>query len=181
MSVAANYVRLSPTTLARWREQPGLFDAICAQQLPDAEHLDLDRAWDGLSWLLSTAKRQQKAADLSEDDDTPAPGAPDTIWNIIEGVKAPTEPLLDFGYGPARVLDTTAVAQGCKALDSVIQHDLRSAFDPETMDDHEVSPQIWLREGRGALDEYLMPYFERLRAFIRRARDAKQPVVIFFG
>jgi hypothetical protein len=181
MNVTANYVRLSTPTLARWRGEPGLFDAICAQQFPDAEHLDLDRAWDGLTWLLSPAKRKHKANALVEEATVQEEIPPDAMWTLIEGLACPHDPALDFGYGPARVLDPAAVALGSKRLDAVIQQDLRAVYDPDAMDEHEIVPGIWLRQGRGALEEYLLPYFERLRAFLRRAREAQQPVVLFFG
>jgi hypothetical protein len=182
MSVVANYVRLPPELLARWRNEPGLIDAICGNQYPEAEHLDLDRAWDGLSWLLSEKKRQSKAAHLSEDDTpTAAPAPPDIAWRVLEGVATPEEPKLNFGYGAARVIDSATVVQASKHFNSLIQADLRSVFDPDAMDEHEIAPLIWQREGRAAVEDYLLPYFERLRAFLRRASEAKQPVVVFFG
>jgi hypothetical protein len=182
MSVVANYVRLPNELLARWRNEPGLIDAICGNQYPEAEHLDLDRAWDGLSWLLSQQKRQAKTAELSEDAPVEMPKSrTDLAWRVIEGVEAPEEPTLNFGYGSARVIDASTVVQASKHFSGLIQADLRAAFDADTMDEHEIVPHIWQREGREAVEEYLLPYFERLRAFLRRASEARQPVVVFFG
>ncbi len=79
---------------------------------------------------------------------------------------------IDVGYGPARVFspeDTTAYSS---YLDSISTQAFRERFDAKALAAHRIYPEIW-DEDQDALD-YLVQYFEELKAFFAQAAAAKR-------
>jgi hypothetical protein len=65
-------------------------------------------------------------------------------------------------------------------LEGVDATQLRQAYDPKAMTTDDVYPQIWMRDREAALERYLLPRFQQLRAFLARAAGAQQAVLVFF-
>jgi hypothetical protein len=203
MSVIANYVRVSADQLEAWQSNPNLLNAIAAGRVSNAEHCDIDTAYQAIAWLLSPVKREEqrrKAAawpDTSgiDPDDSAAwadafvnaPAAdysglePDLLLTAIEG-RAPDErrdARIQYGLGDACVFTPAMVQEIDHALKAVTRQALGQHFSPTVMAEHMVEPEIW-DEGEAVLDELLRPAFERLREFFGRAAEAKQYVVVVY-
>jgi len=203
MSVIANHVRLPDDTLEEWCADPNLLQQLHSGTRPGVEYIDLDKSWEAIAWLLSECKREEKKResdsfpdtdDLDPDDDAAwdaafanAPVAdyqgltPDLLLVAVEGRGDKREDRLDYGYGPACILDKATVREINGALRNVTVDDLRQHYDPELMDRHKVYPQIWANEGLAALEEYVIPYFNQLCDLYRNAAEANQKVVVFFS
>jgi len=203
MSVIANHVRLPDDALAQWCADPNLLQQFHSGGTPNVEYIDLDKSWEAIAWLLSECKREEKKResdafpdtdDLDPNDDVAwdaafdnAPVAdyegltPDLLLIAVEGRGDNKETRIDYGYGPACILDNATVEQINSALQNVNVDQLRQRYDPELMDRHIVSPEIWSDEGMAALEEYVIPYFNRLRDLYRNAAESNQKVVVFFS
>jgi len=48
------------------------------------------------------------------------------------------------------------------------------------MEADSVYPDIWMQEGAAALNEYLLPNFQKLQQFFSRAARANHVVIVFF-
>lgn len=127
----------------------------------ESEHLDLDKAWHGLHWML-TGTAWEGEAPLN--------------MLVCGGVQIGD---IDIGYGSARALTAQEVAQAHRALASLPDASIRSRFDPPAMLRAEIYPSIWDR--RPDQDDtlgYLMEYLGALRQFLARQTAAGMGVVV---
>lgn len=175
MSVIATYARLGSDSIGRCRSNPQWMDELHASTLPGAEVIDIDKACDGLVWLLSRMP-------------LPLDGKPKDVVSIVQQSLAPllqgeggaSEPRLEAPYGPASALSTQQVTDLSMWLQSLDEARVRSCYDPRAMAADRVYPQIWMKEGAAACDEYLLPALRELRDFFARAHKAGQQVLVFF-
>ncbi len=121
--------------------------------------VDLDKAWDGIAWLISEERRERPYM-------LPDPSLPET--QAIYGVDPEGTGLL-FRNLPARVQRIAA------ALRPIEEEDLRRRFAPAKMLAAEVYPRIW-DEGEEVLD-YLVSNFRKLRALYLDAAAGRDGVV----
>ncbi|MDY6945045.1 MAG: DUF1877 family protein [Pseudomonadota bacterium] len=61
MSIVAYYARLSSEQLARCVENPQKLASGAVDDMPGAEVIDVDGAWEPLAWLVSPCKRIEQA------------------------------------------------------------------------------------------------------------------------
>lgn len=125
--------------------------------------IDLDKAWDGIAWLISEERRERPYM-------LPDPSLPET--QAIYGTDRQGEGLL-FRYSPAQVVRIA------EALRPLREEDLRRRFAPAEMLAAEVYPRIW-DEGEEVLD-YLLTNYRKLRALYLDAAAAKDGVVSLIG
>jgi hypothetical protein len=107
--------------------------------------VDLDKAWDGIAWLISEERRERPEM-------LPDPSELET--RAIYGID-PEDRVLLFRTSPD---DVKEIAAAIGALDDAA---LRKNFTPAQMSDADVYPSIW-DEGDEAL-EYLLGNFHSLR------------------
>jgi len=175
MSVIATYTRLNATGLDSCRANPNWIEALCSRSIPDAETIDIDKACDGIVWLLSRL---------------PAPPTTNTegvsfvlqssLAPLLWGTGGTSEASLNASYGPASSLSVEQVREFSAWLQSIDPAQMRARYDPRTMDAESVYPQIWSEEGLAAFDDYLLPNFQTLQALFSRAANAQQHVLVFF-
>jgi hypothetical protein len=120
-------------------------------------HLYLDKAWDGLHWVL-TGKSKKNDDPLSH--------------LILAGRSLAVQ----LPYGKPRLHTPQEVRIYRQLLDAETEATLRSRFDPEAMDKHEVHPEGWADDPDDGF-AYIMAAFRELRTFIARAADAGQAVI----
>ena len=177
----------------------------------EAELLFIDKDWSALSWLLSSKAREEQkhdavlhslmrseaggekldalawAAAKSREasklgielvDTQSIPDDPALI--AIEGRGPRDASLAHLGYG-GRVFLPTEVSNLSAALDRIMESDLRAHFDPQAMEGFDVAGISWTEEPSDLLDTNLIPIFNRLRAFFRRAALAEQYVLVVHG
>jgi hypothetical protein len=176
MSVIANYVRLAPASLEELRCDPTWEESLYEQKVNGAELIDIDKACDGLVWLLSRV---------------PPPPPPvsegtgfvmvQSLGGRLQGEGGAKEPRLEAGYGPASSFSVDQVAELSSWLQGVSPERLRTLYDPKRMSEEAVYPEIWADEGESALTEYLLPCFQALEEFFARAAEARQQVLVFFN
>lgn len=121
--------------------------------------VDLDKAWDGISWLISEERRERPYM-LSD------PSDPET--QAVYGID-PEGDGMQFRTPPERVAD---IADALRPLDDMA---LREHFDPARMTEADVYPQIW-DEGEEAL-AYLLANFAQLRALYLTAAAAGDAII----
>jgi hypothetical protein len=177
MSVIGEYARLDPEDLEQCRSNPDWLHALWEKKIASAEVLEVDKAWDAIGWLLAhvvapTPEHQPVGAGFQL---IRSPAA------LVTGEGGTTEPFLRSTYGPAKSLSVEQVSTLSHWLGNVSSNALRQAYDGKAMNTENVYPQIWFQEGPRAFEEYLLPYFESLRAFVARAAEAKQPILVFFS
>ena len=129
----------------------------------DGEHLDLDKAWQGLHFLLT-------GTDMGGDPPLNFIYRPE---NWIGDV--------DVGLGPARAVRSGEVRMIADELERLPPETLAERFDPEKMMELGIYPEIWDRDP--AEDDtlgYLLHHYGELRAFVRRAADGGRAMIVYF-
>lgn len=137
-------------------EEPEGVDELLESDDDDTS-VDLDKAWHGLHWLLTTSV------------DT-VPGDP--LSDVIFGGEGVGE---DLGYGPPRLLRAARVQVVADALARVDRASLRARMDSEAMEAAEVYPMIWDEDD--VFDSYLGPAYDSLRDFYAAAAGANEAVI----
>ena len=130
----------------------------------DGEHLDLDKSWQGLHFLLT-------GTDLGGDPPLNFIHRPESSIGDV-----------DVGYGPARAVRSGEVHAIAAELERLPGEKLAERFDPEMMMELGIYPEIWNRDP--ADDDtlgYLLQYYEDLRGFVRRAADRDQGIVVYLN
>ena len=158
MGVTCTMCRISPAELARASE-----DDVAAKLRYGADGcLDLDKAWDGIAWLISDERRRERMAMLD----------PQTIET-----KAlfPVETIEAVG-GKIGYVDPKLVAKIAAVLAPIDEATLRKRFDAKAMRASDVYPEIW-DDGDDAL-EYVLGHFEDMRELYRAAAAAGDCVLV---
>ncbi len=191
MSIITYYARLNREQLdGLLASADGLADLY--RSVPDgAELIDLDKASEVVSWLLSPCKRSDQARianDLAEDlgDEAPfdelPPEAPlDSFAVAIEGRGSRKESRLQAGYGPACIFEPAEVKEFARLLSGVDEPQLREQLDFPLMDKLFLPVEYWEEEGEETFAEYIMPLFRRLQSFYQNAAAAQQHVLIWYA
>jgi hypothetical protein len=173
MSVIGTYARLDAAALEGLRSNPQWLEALWEKRAASAEIIDVDKALDGIAWLLSRVPSPE----------TGVAGVGFVIARspsvLLRGEGGTKETCLHAPLGPAKSISADQVATLGRWLKDVSVDSLRAAFDAKAMDEDDVYPQIWTEDPQ-ALEEYLLPYFESLKGFVARAAEAKQTILVFF-
>jgi hypothetical protein len=175
MSVIATFARLNREAIELCRTNPDWLEALYRRAIPDSEVADVDKACDGIVWLLSRLPTPPSATADGGGFVLKRSFAP-----LLRGEGGIRERQLDAPYGPASRLSLEQVTELSAWLQSVDPAQMRFRYDPQRMDAERVYPQIWSEEGASAFDEYLLPHFRALQAFFSRAAQARQDVLVFF-
>jgi hypothetical protein len=175
MSVIATYTRLSSEQLSSLGSGYDWLESFEECPPEGSETIDIDKACDGIIWLL---ERLPGSAPASTEGDGFV--LIDSLATRVRGDGGRTDLGLDAPYGPASVLSPTQTNELSRWLSEVDPSSLAAYYDPHRMDSEGVYPQIWSKEGDGALREYLLPIFISFRDFIARAASADQSVIVYF-
>lgn len=134
-------------------------DRVYDDENPDLRRTDIDKAWDGIVYLLTGAPLHAEAGELYR-----------ALFNhtFIDEKQ-------DIGYGPATYLTPEEVVYFNQKLANITAADLKLNYDAEKMMKAEIYPEIW-RENASALD-YLLHYFEQLKAFYAKAAAENQAII----
>ena len=208
MSVRASYARVSAPNLERVRANPDVFWKI--EDMPwdpgetgseDWERLELDKMWEGLSWLCSAlgrAEAHHMAAVMDVDIGIKDKGAfkaalakevaamgltwvdPDTlpddpVLSAIQGRRGEnqTPDIAEFGLH-ASIFTPEEVVHLSAVLDALDLDQLRERFDVREIEALEL-PGDW---EESELDEFYLPSLQRLKTLYARAAAAGQHVIV---
>ncbi len=124
----------------------------------DGDELELEKAWAGIHYLL--------AGDVGPTDSP--------LSFIMGGVEIGEE---DMGYGPARVVraaDVRAIQAGLRPITPDV---FRARYNPAELNAEEIYPAGWEDDGL----DYLVDYYEQLRAFIDDAAARNNGLIIYLA
>jgi hypothetical protein len=114
---------------------------------------DLDKAWHGLHFLLTGSS-----------DPAPLPAG------LLYGAGK------ELGGGSS-LLEPSQVAECHRYLSALTDDQLAKSYDPQRMEELDIYPNIWVRDGSEALD-YLIANLQTLRAVLRDCVDEGHGLVI---
>jgi Domain of unknown function (DUF1877) len=174
MSVIAVYARMDEGSLDACRGNPTWMEALHEGAVPNAEVTDVDKAYDGIVWLLKRVPQN-----------TPSIAGAGfvlkrSLAQLLHGEGGREEPTIEASYGPANWLTAEQVTELGAWLQSVTPDQLRAAYDPSAMQRDEVYPFIWEDEGQEALEDSVLPYYASLQAFFFDANRSGQGVLVYF-
>jgi hypothetical protein len=143
------------------------FDSLGEDELADRLRYgapgveDLDKAWDGILWLISEERRERPYM-------LPDPSEPETQSLL------PTDRLDGESIAYATPDRVARIAEALGKLDGAA---LRARYDGDAMTAAGVYPEIWDGGEPDALD-YLVAHFETLQAMYREAAAAGDYVLV---
>ena len=167
MSMMGIFIPLSAQELEKYVKDSTLFDLMLDDALDEEENpdwLDIEKSWDGLSFLLTGVG-----------PDEIAKAAPPLSWMIF-GAHV-LDPDQDLGYGPASYLTPQEVKELAAALSGISIPQLKANYDSAKMNELELYPNNWDDEGI----DFLLPHFEQLKKFYAKAAANNQAVVTYLS
>jgi hypothetical protein len=128
----------------------------------DAEEADMDKAWQGIYFLLTGDPLQGKG-----------PGT-----YLMNG-----RPIgeVEVGYGPAWSLTPDQVRELSEHLNALSNETLLARFNGQRMDELNIYPEIWSRDPEDELKEYLADGIDSLRAYCHDSARASLGLVIYIS
>ncbi|MCE9567126.1 MAG: YfbM family protein [Planctomycetes bacterium] len=168
MGIVFNYLALKPALLKKAQGDKDVAEALIHHEdgTPEPKgvlnRIQVDKAWDGIAYLLSAERRAT--------DDLYLPADP--LAQAVVG----REEMLGYGWfeegKEPLILKPTDVRKIAAALKPVQQKHLRANYDVEAMRAADVYTA-------GADVKYLLGYFASLKAFYVQAAQAGAAVVIY--
>jgi Domain of unknown function (DUF1877) len=164
MSMIGNYLRVSATRLEQLLEDPSdimdvLYPEDPAAGHPEGAHLDIDKAWHAIQFLLTGE---------------PWDGAPPLQNAVMGGTELGDE---DVGYGPARGLTPDEVRSVSAVLGRLSGEQLWSAFNEGSFAKADIYPQGWSSDGK----DYVVEHYEALRAFFAAAARSGDAMILYLN
>lgn len=142
MSMIGNFLQLTPSDLDTLIANPSAVESFI---YPDEDEncIDIDKAWHGIHFMLTG---QQFDGDP-------------LLSNVIFSGAVIGD---DVGYGPARYLTATEVAEVAEALQSLPPDEFAKRYDATALTANDIYPQIW--SGDEDL-EYILSWYGTLRDY----------------
>lgn len=151
--------QVTPAMLEEIKRNPGLLDGILKEAAVGVGALDLDKAWNGIHWILT--------GEIA--------GGDPPLSKIIYGG---TEIGEDMGYGPARYLTAQDVREVADALSVLPRDSLRQRYDPAAMDEAGVYPSGWADEPEEGLT-WLLERFDLMAPYFQDAAKKGNAILTF--
>ncbi len=121
---------------------------------------DLDKAWHGIHYCINkTAYEADPPMDFI------------TLGGEVAGD-------IDVGYGPARLISSGTVKEIYSHLSNISEVEIAENYDPEEMDNIDIYPNIWSRDGEEGL-QYITEYFENLKNFVTSCAKNNLGMVVY--
>ena len=127
----------------------------------NGNELDIDKSWHGLHFLL-TGSAWEGSFPLNF---------------IVAGGQEVGD---DLGYGPARGLTSTEVAQVDAALEPLTSDELGQRFDAQRMTELQIYPDGWTHDPEGERG-YLLDFYADLRAFVHRTAGQGHALLVYLS
>lgn len=164
MSMIGNYLCLPEEQLDAVLQAPStileLLDSEADEaEYPDGPHLDIDKAWHAIHFLLTG---------------DPWSGEPPLQNVVMGGAELGDE---DVGYGPARYLTPEEVQAAASAIASISGEALWSRFDEQAFAAAEIYPQGWSQVDK----DYLVEHYETLREFFSFAAAEGDAMIVYLS
>ena len=148
-----------PSFLGRLLGQVATPDPICSASRQPGDTLDLDKAWDGIDFLLSNGKKDAGICRLL----------------TMKSVEIHEE----IGYGKPRVFHARQVQEFNSFLETVSAEALQQRYDPQEMTRANLYPKgIWNSWDRDEALDYVTAHYTALQSFIRETAQLNQGVIV---
>jgi len=165
MSMIGNYKRLSPEKLNDLIAEPeGLMEFLYPDDETSsdmASHLDIDKTWQAIHFLLTGDAWK---------------GTPPLSNAVLGGTELSDE---DVGYGPARYLSASEVADVAKHLSKISQDELISRFDLNRFRESEIYPDGWVNSNEER--DYITEYYLKLVSFFQDAARSGDALLLYIN
>jgi hypothetical protein len=166
MGMIGCFKRISARDFGRIQADPDLAVALLTpEEEPEGfdpfTDYDVDKAWHGIHFLLTGSAWE---------------GDPPLNFLVAGGEEIGE----DTGYGPPRGFSVAEVKEIAKALSFVTVEALRSRYNPQQMQQMEIYPDIWEREGEEGLI-YLLGCFEGMKNFVIGGAEQDEALVVFLS
>jgi len=194
MSIICYYFRTTQAALGVLSEDPEAIFGDLTDLPPGSEVIDIDRAYDGLGWLVSPLRRAEAAhaIRLIREPDWPNAEARASVARLnamvvddaltaIEGRSEERFDAIDLGLGGAALFEPDVVRRLSLVLAGIDEATLRERADFRAMDEDDVMPGNWQEEGEDIFETYLVPALERLKAFYAAAAESGQIVLVMWS
>ncbi len=133
-------------------------------ELEESNIVDIDKSWEGIHFLLTEQN--------SENLDHP-------LAKVLFSEQIIDEDQ-DLGYGPGRYLRPDQVKNISSEIAKLSTEDLKARYDPAKMDDLNIYPTGWTKNGDGLLD-YLLEYFEIVKDVYSKASANNEALITFLN
>lgn len=164
MGMIGHLIRLSHEELDTYLENSSLLeDRIYNSDSQDEDSLDVDKAWEGIIFLLTGQNLANATSELAQ--------------IFFSGDLIDEEQ--DLGMGPAHYLTAEQVSNLNKQIATLTEADLQQKYDPDKMKQLQIYPDIW-DEGDDAFD-YIYGSFVALQAFYSEAAQNGQAIITFIS
>jgi hypothetical protein len=164
MSMIGNYLRLPQADLDAVLAKPeSIGDFLYPEddsQYPHDRHLDIDKAWHLIHFLLTGTEWE---------------GAEPLRSAVLGGDEIGDE---DVGYGPARAMMPAKVSEVSQALDGISAETLWKRFDLEMVEDLEIYPG-WT--GSAQERSYVLSHYEKLREFFNTTAADHAAMILYLS
>lgn len=162
MSMIAYLLRATPAELEEYMNDSTLLETqIADEELDEDKLVDIDKAWDGIIYLLTGegyATSQHPLRNV-----------------IFSGQLVHDEQ--EMGYGPAHYNTPEQVAELSALLDKLDAAELRTRYNPADMEEKDIYPSVW--EDDEEIVTYLLDNFESVRAIYADAAQNGEAVIVF--
>jgi hypothetical protein len=177
-----NFLLVSDEDIQRVLDDPEAFDAlrISAKSPSGPPHLDIDKCWEALDYLISGGRGAGlvvvSGSDLSFYAVGPRPPSDDLLHFIVAGGASIAN---DHGYGPPRAFWSHQVQRLAALLSDRSTEQILARFDPEAM--HALYPVgVWSRlNEEHANRESLTACFEQVHRFVNDGARAELGLVVY--
>ena len=167
MSMIGNFLRTTETELEEYLKDSSLLESSIYNEETDDGNpnlTDIDKSWDGILFLLTG----QNVANTEH-----------PLAKILFSGQLIDEDQ-DLGYGPAHYLTPDQVKDLNSQISTITIAALKEKYDPERMEELEVYPVIWKREGDDAFI-YLSEYFKIVQQVYSDAAKNGEAIITFIN
>ena len=162
MSMIGNLLKVTNTELDEYLKNSSLLEKrIYSDEANDSDLLDIDKAWEGIIFLLT-------GQCLAEADHP-------LVAVLFSGQMVDSDQ--DLGYGPAHYLRPHQVAELNDQIAAITVDDLKQRSDAAQMMELGVYPEIW--EDDDEAFDYLSGYFTSVQQFYSDAASNQQAIITF--
>ena len=164
MGMIGNLLRVTNTELEDYLKDSSLLEErIYSDEADDAHLLDIDKAWDGIVFLLTGQCLAEANHPL--------------VAVLFSGQLVDDEQ--DLGYGPAHYLLPNQVADLNSQIAPITTADLKQRYDATKMTALGVYPEIW--EDDDEAFDYLAGYFTSVQQLYRDAAAKGDAIITFIN
>jgi len=161
-TMAVAHLRVLPDPALDFLEADSLEPVLYPDNSHDGPgHLELEDAWQALHFILNGSRQ----------------GVPPLDFLMGGGREVPFS---DAGMGAVRAFGSMQVRLIGLGLQPLTEEVIRARFDAHALRRADVPPHIWDRPPTQCLDDYLLPWFLRLKTFVQRATAANLGMVVWF-